>query len=76
MIEVAELEKAALQLPISQRVWLAQALLDSLPLPSADVPEEVEIEEAERRDLEIETAQVQPISDAELRRRVEARRRA
>jgi hypothetical protein len=76
MTEAAEIEKAALQLPIGQRVWLAQSLLDSLALPSADVPEEAEIEEAERREREIETGQVQTMSDAELWRQVEARRQA
>ena len=76
MTEILEIEKAALNLPIGQRVWLAQSLLDSLPPPSQDLCETAEIEEAERRQWEIETGQVQPIDEAELRRRVDARRQA
>jgi len=76
MTEVAKLEKAALNLPIDQRVWLAQSLLDSLPLPAAEMTEAAEIEEADRREREIETGQVQPISEEELRRQVAARRLA
>ena len=76
MTEILEIEKAALNLPIGQRVWIAQSLLDSIPPPSADLSEGAEIEEAERREREIEAGHAQPISEAELWRRVEARRRA
>ena len=76
MTEILEIEKAALSLPIGQRAWLAQSLLDSLPPPSEDLGEAAEIEEAERREMEIETGQAQPINDAELWRRIEARRQA
>ncbi|MCU0772598.1 MAG: addiction module protein [Verrucomicrobia bacterium] len=76
MTEVAEIEKAALQLPLGQRVSLAQTLLDSLPRVSEDVSEEAELAEAERREREIEAGQVQPISEAELWRRVESGRPA
>ena len=75
MTEIAEIEKAALRLPIGQRVSLAQSLLDSLPLTSEDMSETAELDEAERREREIETGQAQPISEAELWRRVESRRR-
>ncbi len=50
MTEVAKLEKAALDLPIDQRVWLAQSLLDSLPLPAAEMTEAAEIEAKSRRE--------------------------
>ncbi len=76
MTEIAEIEMAALKLPIGQRVWLAQSLLDSLPLTSEDLSETAEIEEAERREREIETGQARPINEAELWRRVQARRQA
>lgn len=76
MTEVAELEKAALQLPLGQRLSLAQSLPDSLPLASEDLSEEAELAEAERREREIETGQAQPIGEAELWRRLEAARRA
>jgi hypothetical protein len=74
MTEIAEIEKAALKLPIGQRVWLAQSLLDSLPLTSEDLSETAEIEEAERREREIETGQARPINEAELWRRGQAHR--
>ena len=76
MTEIAEIERAALKLPLGQRVSLAQSLLDSLPLAVEDASEAAELEEAERREREIEAGQVQPISEAELWRSVESRRQA
>jgi hypothetical protein len=76
MTEVAEIERAALQLPLGQRLSLAQSLLDSLPLASEDVSEEAELAEAERRDREIESGQARAINEAELWRRVASGRRA
>ena len=76
MTEVAEIERAALQLPLGQRLSLAQSLLDSLPLASEDVSEEAELAEAERRDREIESGQARAINEAELWRRVASDRRA
>ena len=76
MTEVAEIERAALQLPLGQRLSLAQSLLDSLPLASEDVSEEAELAEAERRDREIESGQARAISEAELWQRVASGRRA
>jgi hypothetical protein len=74
MTEISEIEKAALNLPIGQRVWLAQSLLDSLPPPPEDECEAAEIEEAERREREIQAGNAEPINEAELWRRVAARR--
>lgn len=76
MTEMAEIERAALKLPLGQRVSLAQSLLDSLPPGVEDMSEAAELDEAERREREIETGQVQPIREAELWRRVESLRRA
>jgi hypothetical protein len=76
MSEIAEIEEAVLRLPMSQRVRLAQSLLDSLALPSADVSDAAELEEAEHRERQIAAGQVQPISEAELWRRVAAERPA
>ena len=76
MTEVAEIERAALQLPLGQRLSLAQSLLDSLPLASEDVSEEAELAEAERREREIESGQARAINEAELWRRVASGRRA
>ena len=76
MTEVAEIERAALQLPLGQRLSLAQSLLDSLPLASEDVSEEAELAKAERREREIESGQARAINEAELWRRVASDRRA
>lgn len=76
MTEISEIEKAALNLPIGQRVSLAQSLLDSLPPPTEDLGEVAEMEVAEERERELETGLAQPINEAELWRRVAARRKA
>ena len=76
MTEVAEIERAALQLPLGQRLSLAQSLLDSMPLASEDVSEEAELAKAERREREIESGQARAISEAELWQRVASGRRA
>ena len=76
MTEMAEIVRAALRLPLGQRMSLAQSLLDSAPLTADDISEAAELAEAEHREREIEAGEVQPISDAELWRRVESRRRA
>jgi putative addiction module component (TIGR02574 family) len=73
--DVAELEKAVLALPIRQRALLAEALLQSLPPNMDDTTEAEEIAEVERRDHEIETGKVQPVTQEEFFRRVEATRK-
>jgi len=72
---IAEIEKTVLALPIAQRALLAESLLNSLPPLPEDWSEAREMEEVERREREIETGQVQPLSEEELLRRVEARRK-
>jgi putative addiction module component (TIGR02574 family) len=72
---IAEIEKTVLALPLEQRVLLAESLLSSLPPMPEDWSEAKETEEVERREREIETGQVQPLSEEELLRRVEASRR-
>ncbi len=76
MTGISEIEKAALNLPLGQRVCLAQSLLDSLPPMPEDLSEAAEIEEVQRRERELETGQAQPLKEAELWRRVAARRQA
>jgi len=72
---IAEIEKTVLALPVAQRALLAESLLSSpLPLPE-DWWEAKELEEVERREREIETGQVQPLSEEEFLRRVEANRK-
>ena len=75
MSAIKEIEKTLLALPPEQRALLAEALLNSLPAVGDEMSEGAEIEEASRRDKEIETGQVQAISEAEFRRRVEAARK-
>lgn len=75
MTTVVEIEQAALSLPERQRARLAESLLQSLPPDGVELTEALEIEEVERRDREIATGLVHPLSDSEFWRRVEAGRK-
>ncbi len=70
MSAIEQIEKTVLALPVEQRVLLAESLLGSLPPIGEEWSEEEEIAEVERREKEIATGQVQPVSDAEFWRRV------
>ncbi len=75
MSAIDELERTVLALPVEQRVVLAESLLDSLP-PSGEMWSEAEeLAEVERREREIESGQVQPLSEAGFWRRAEAGRK-
>jgi len=74
MTGIEEIQQTVLHLPLQQRAWLAESLLDSLPPAGDEMSEAAELEEADRRDREIEQGQVQPLSEAELFQRVQARR--
>ena len=50
MTGITEIEKTLLSLPVSERVWLAQSLLDSLPPLQGEMSQEAEWAEA-RADL-------------------------
>ena len=73
MSAIAEIEKTVLALPLEQRVLLAESLLSSLPPVGEQWSEAQELAEVERREHEIETGQVQPLSELEFWRRIEAR---
>ena len=75
MPAIHEIEKTVLALPVEQRVLLAESLLGSLPPVGDDMSEAEELAEAERRDREIESGQVQALNDAEFWRQVEASRK-
>jgi hypothetical protein len=75
MSGIAEIEKAVLALPAEQRAALIKALLDSLPPASEDWTEADELVEIERRELQIESEQVKPLSEREFWQRVEAARK-
>ena len=74
MSAIEELEKAVLALPLDQRVLLAESLLSSLPPPGEEWSEAEELAEVERREQEIESGKIQPLSETEFWKRVEARR--
>lgn len=74
MTAIEELEKTVLALPVEQRVALAESLLSSVPPAGEAWSEAEELAEVERREREIESGRVQPISEAELWQRVEASR--
>ena len=75
MPAIHEIEKAVLALPVEQRVLLAESLLGSLPPTPEEWSEADELAEAERRDREIESGQVQALNDAEFWQQVEASRK-
>ena len=64
-----------LALPVDQRVLLAESLLSSLPPPGEEWSEAEELAEVERREQEIESSKVQPLTETEFWRRVEAGRK-
>ena len=75
MSAIKEIEKTVLGLPVKQRVRLTESLLDSLP-PLGEVWSEAEeLAEVERREREIESGKVQPVSETEFWKRIEARRK-
>ena len=69
-----EIKKQALALGVKERVSLVESLLGSLPPVAEEWSEAEELAEAERREREIETGQVQALHDGELWERIEARR--
>ena len=75
MIAVDEIKRQALALGLKERVLLAESLLNSLPPVPEEWSEAEELAEAERREGEIETGQVQALHDGEFWERIEARRR-
>jgi putative addiction module component (TIGR02574 family) len=72
MSAIREIAKRVLALPLDQRIFLAESLLESLPPAGAEMTEAEEMAEVERREMEIESGQAQPLGEAEFWRRVEA----
>lgn len=75
MSTMAEIERTILALPVEQRVRLAETLLDSLPPLSEIGSQADELAEVERREREIESGHVQPLSETEFWKQVEANRK-
>ena len=71
MSTIEEIEKRVLGLPLEQRVFLAESLLGSLPPLGEEMTEAEEMTEVERREREIESGQVQPLSEAEFWGKIE-----
>jgi len=69
-MKLEEIEQEVLSLPERERASLAAKLLDTLPPPGTDVSDD----EVERRERELESGQVTPISHEELVRRVQQER--
>jgi len=71
MVAIEEIEKKLLALPLEHRVFLAESLLASVPFPGKDLTEAEEMAEVERREREIETGQLQPLTDEDFWREIE-----
>ena len=72
MSAIEEIEKRVLALPVRQRVFLVESLIDSLPFDEKEMTDAEELAEVDRRERGIETGQVQPLSDAEFWNSIEA----
>jgi len=70
IVKLAEIEQKALALPERDRARLAARLLETLPPPGMDVPDE----EIDKRERELESGQVEAISHEEFTRRVQKNR--
>jgi len=75
MSAIEEIEKRVLALPLAQRVFLAESLVGALPPAAEEMTEAEEMAEVERREREIESGQVRPLSEAEFWRRIETDRK-
>ncbi len=74
MTAVEEIKKQVLALGLKDRASLAELLLSSLPPVPEEYSEANELVEAERREREIESGQVQALHDAGFWQRIESRR--
>ena len=66
MSTLQDIEAAILRLPENDRLHLADRLLGSLPLPPAAYEPDEIIAEALRRDAELESGRVQPLSEEQF----------
>jgi putative addiction module component (TIGR02574 family) len=64
MSTLQEIEAAALRLPEKDRLHLADKILGSLPAPQTPAEPEEILAEAIRRDAELESGKVQPLTEA------------
>jgi putative addiction module component (TIGR02574 family) len=66
MSTLQEIEAAVLRLPDRERLQLADKILGSLPAPSVPTETGEILAEAIRRDAELESGKVKPLSEAEF----------
>ena len=66
-MNLAEIERHALALSEPERASLAASLLQTLDSPIPDIPDE----EVDRRDAELDSGKVKPLSHEEFARRVQ-----
>ena len=69
---IEDLEQAALQLEPDARLKLMRALVDSLGQLSEKEIDQLWLDEAERRDLELDSARTSAVSGEEVFRRIRA----
>ena len=74
MSAIKEIKQTVLSFPARQRAQLTESLLESLPPVGEVWTDAQELAEAERRDRQIVSGEVQPISEKEFWKRVESRR--
>jgi putative addiction module component (TIGR02574 family) len=70
MSALEEIQQKILALPLEQRVFLAESLLGSLHPVGDEMTEAEEIAEVERRDAEINSGRVKPLSSDEFWRKI------
>ena len=73
MSPLKELEAAVLQLPEKDRLRLTERLLGTLPAPNASRPAPI-LAEARRRDAELVSGKIAPLSDEQFWAGVRRRR--
>ena len=66
MSTLQEIEAAALRLPDKERLHLADKILGSLPAPVVPAEPDEILAEAIRRDAELESGSVQPLTEKEF----------
>lgn len=75
MSAIKEIQQAMLALPVKQRAQLAESLLESLLPLGNELSEAEELAEVERREREIASGEVKPLSENKFWKQVEARRK-
>jgi hypothetical protein len=70
VVGIEEIEQKLLALPLKHRVFLAESLLDSVPLVAQEMTEAEEMAEVECREQRIESGQVRALTDEEFWRSV------